>query len=501
MLPTPKLLVRSVLFAVLASGVFLGAGCIRNRTVTTSAAPTHREFREYLRLAFALGQRDPDSIDYYYGPATLVADLKNNPPSLSQIQRSAVELSREIQSQPSTDIQERSRQDFLLLQLRAIVARIDLLQGARPPFDRETEELFGIKAPAAVDQSRLRGIREELNRLLPGTGELARRYAAFESGYLIPPAKLPSVMDRAIQGCRAETLKHIDLPPNEGVRVEYVANQPWSGFSRYEGNFRSVIKINTDFPLTVDRALQLACHEGYPGHHVYNSIRELLLVRGQHMAEYMIQPTFSPQSLKSEAAATFAVELAFPASGSSSERAAFEGNVLFPLAGLDPAKAERYVRIEKLVDDLHTAEPGIARDYLDGRLEFERAGAELEKQTLMAFPESALKYINEYRSYMAAYTVGVDLVQELVDANAGLSQNDGRRWRRYFELMTSMAPLPALDQRSAGTTASSAPAESLLASSLGAAGGSAALSRRESAAGVTRRGGAASEELAREETR
>ena len=217
----------------------------------------------------------------------------------------------------------------------------------------------------------------------------------------------------------------MNLPPGESVTVEYVHGKPWSAFSRYQGNFHSLIQINADFGLTVDQVLQLACHEGYPGHHAYNSLRELQLVREHHLTEFMVQPTFSPQSLASEAAATFAVELAFP----EPERTRFERNELFPLAGLDPRNAELYGRVERLVEALHPAEPAIARDYLDGNLEFVRAAWALEAQVLMVHSEATLKYINEYRSYLTAYTLGRDMVAEAVDDQPG--RPAAARWQRF----------------------------------------------------------------------
>jgi hypothetical protein len=156
----------------------------------------------------------------------------------------------------------------------------------------------------------------------------------------------------------------------------------------------------------------------------------------------MAQPTFSPQSLASEAAATFAVEVAFP----GQERVAFERDRLFPLAGLDPQRAARYLRVEQLVDELHTAVPPIARDYLDGKLEFVRAGRALEAQALMAHSDATLKYINEYRSYMTTYTYGRDLVEAEVDRNLGSSGSDDLRWRRYLQMLTTLAPLQGVSR-------------------------------------------------------
>ncbi len=57
-----------------------------------------------------------------------------------------------------------------------------------------------------------------------------------------------------------------------------------------------VDQVNTDLPVYIDRAVDLACHEGYPGHHVYNALLEKHLVRDRGWVEFSIYPLFSPQS-------------------------------------------------------------------------------------------------------------------------------------------------------------------------------------------------------------
>ena len=92
----------------------------------------------------------------------------------------------------------------------------------------------------------------------------------------------------------------------------------------------------------------------------------------------------------------FPSKLSFP----GQERVGFERDRLFPLAGLNPQRTERYLRVEQLVDQLHQAIPPIARDFLDGKLGFVRAGWALEAPTLMAHSDATSEYMNEYRSYI-----------------------------------------------------------------------------------------------------
>src|SRR5260370_23886346 len=240
-------------------------------------------------------------------------------------------------------------------------------------------------------------------------------------------------MDRALKACRDQTLARLTLPPDEKVSIEYVRNKTWSAYSYYRGDYHSVIQINIDLPLTVDRALRLACHEGYPGHHVFNVLADQQLVRAGKRWEFSVQPTFSPQSLLSEAAATVAADLAF----SVPERIRIEQDVLFPMAGWEHAEAKRYVAVEQLVEALHPVVLTIARDYLDGKLDFVRAATALEEQALMAHTDAALRYLNEYRTHIVTYTEGKDRLAQWLDSRTAQRHNSDGRWGAFRELTTA----------------------------------------------------------------
>ncbi len=398
---------------VLIAAVCVGAGC--------RARPDDVVLR-YLQLAAALGERDPDAIDYYYGPLEWVSNARAQPPSAAEIKRSALELLTRVRAENPP------HKDFLLKQLQAIATRADLLTGAKPIFEAEARELFDLELPPEkalekhLDETRL-----EIGRLLPGPGSPAQRYAGFDGQFIIPAERLTAVMNRAMEECRERTLQRVTLPAGEAVSVEYVGNKPWNAYSFYEGKFHSRIQINTDFALTVDRALQLACHEGYPGHHVYNTLTDAQLVQREHRVELMVQPTFSPQSCSSVALATYAADVAFP----QADRLRFERDVLFPLARLDAGKAEEYILVSRLVNELESAEPAIARDYLDGRLEWVRAASALEERAFMTHTEATLKYLNEYRTYMLTYAVGKDMVKTCF---ANRPADD--RWALFEQLIT-----------------------------------------------------------------
>ena len=233
--------------------------------------------RTYVRLVLALGERDSDSLDSYHGPVAWQAEVRAERPTLPQIRAAAATLADSLKTERAAAQEDAPRRAFLIGQLEAVASRVDVLQGARHAFDEEARLLFGLdpheqggSADGPEDAGRelqSAAVRAELDRLLPGRGDLAARYAAFDRQFLVAPDRLAAVFSRAIEGCRAATRQHIALPAGERVDVDYVRDLPWSAFTRYEGRFVSRVLVNAALPLTVDRALDLACHETYPGHH------------------------------------------------------------------------------------------------------------------------------------------------------------------------------------------------------------------------------------------
>lgn len=392
----------------------------------------------------ALGERDPDSLDFYSGPAERVADIRNSPPPLTQIKRDADALSAEVSRVSTGAAADTARASALVADLSAISARVSLLTGAKQTYNEESVAFFGI-APEPLDERRMNDIRAQIAGIMGPEGRLVHRYAAFVERFVIPADRLPAVMNAALEECRSRTLAHLALPPGEVVTIEFVRDKPWSAFSRYLGNAHSRIQINTDFRFTIDQALQIACHEGYPGHHTRNTLMTSVPVaqgtqvaQGAQVAqgfslavERSVQLMFSPEALVSEASAMLAADVAF----SPDERIRVERDRLFPLAGLDPAGAEQHIAIERLVGELQSVQADVARRYVDGELEFARAVTVLEEQALVPYAEAMLKYVNEYRSYVTTYTAGRDAFATRLTACSSASAPEQTRWQCFERLM------------------------------------------------------------------
>jgi len=428
MLAVARRRIRRAAIAWVSVAVVGGAAC-RAHPAEPEPASLDAASLAYVRLVLALGDRDSDSLDGYHGPAAWQEEVRAAHRTLAEIRADAIARARALTSAPAADAETNERRAFLIRQLGAVASRVDILQGARPRFDDEARLLFGLEphdastpADAAEGGAAHAGAaRAALDRLLPGRGDLTVRYAAFDRQFLIPSDRLPGVLSRAIEGCRAVTRQRVALPDGERVQVDYVRDLPWSAFTHYEGRFVSRIRVNVALPLTVDRALDLACHEAYPGHH---TIATLLDARfGASRSEFLVQPLFSPQSALHEAAATLAPALVF----TDEARVAFERDMLFPLAGLDPSGAARHVAVGREVDRLHGVEADVARRYLDGALDFPRAAAALERDALMPSAEATLKFVNQFRSYAATYTIGRDRLAAVVRGN----------WPAYVQTVTA----------------------------------------------------------------
>jgi hypothetical protein len=408
--------------------LLLAAGAIVGRPAPP-ATPMNTIAEQYVKLVLAVGRHDADYVDAFYGPAEWKAEAARKKIALAEIDATAARLGSDIAAvREDGDELARLRREYLRRQLEALRARVRMLQGTKLTFDEESQALYDAVAPRHPD-SYFEDILKEIDRALPGTGPLIDRYDAFRQQFIVPADRLSRVFDRAIAECRSRTLAHVMLPADEHFTVEYVKNKPWSGYNWYQGNFRSLIQVNTDLPIYIDRAVDLACHEGYPGHHVYNALLEQHLVRERGWVEFTIYPLFSPQSLIAEGTANYGIEVAFP----GAERLAFERDLLFPLAGLDSSQADAYARVRTLTDRLAYAGNEAARRYVNGEIDRPAAAAWLSRYA-MSSPNAAEQrthFFDTYRSYVINYNLGKDLVKQFVESRRG------SRWDEFAKLLAS----------------------------------------------------------------
>lgn len=372
--------------------------------LSAPAADISRVADAYVKLVLAVGRHDASFVDAYYGPAEWKAEpAQGTPLPLADLLARARGLQKELEPLPTSE-----RRTFLQAQLRAVEGFLRRLSGERLSLKEEARLLYDIDLPTAT-QAQWEAAHARLERLVPGAGPLEARVSALKARFFVPGDRLPALSQAALKELRRRTAAILPLPKGEDCRLEFVTKKPWGGYNWYLGGLQSLIQVNTDLPMPLDRVLGLLAHEGYPGHHVYNSLLEQDLVKGKGWREFTVYPLNSPQSLVAEGTANAALDMVM----SHEEQRDFTLKVLAPLAGLDTKDLDRYLEVQAALGALKHVR-GVAAGFVfdQGRPEAE-ATAFLGKWALES-PERAAKsmeFARVNRAYVFTYTVGQDLVE------------------------------------------------------------------------------------------
>ena len=394
----------------------------------------------YVKLVLEIGLYRPEYVDAYYGPKEWKPDAKSKRDIdsilITSLNKKADDLLNkldELSEYSATEI-ETLRYRFLYKQLLSIKGMIAIISGAELTFEKEAQILYDADPPK-LEKEHFVEILKKLDGIVPGEGNLTHRYNSFKDQFTIPKEKLDSAFNIAMKECRQRTIEYISLPQDEKFNVEYVNDKPWGAYNWFKGNLTSVIQVNTDLPITIDRIIGLSAHEGYPGHHLFNSLLEQKLVKDRGWIEYSVYPLYSPISLIAEGTANFSEKLIFP----GSSKIKFMKNVLFPLAGLDTSLTEKYQKVIELVDQLNYAGNEAARNYLDGNWERSETLSFLMEYALHSREraEKKIDFIEFYRSYIINYNYGFDLVTKFIEQNGGTEDDLRRRWELFEQLLTT----------------------------------------------------------------
>jgi hypothetical protein len=389
-----------------------------------------KEAERYVKLALQLGEYDPDYVDAYLGPPEWAQAAKDDLKPKAELSAEITALLSSLREVSPHDPDSMNRHAALLKNVRAMDTRMRMVNGETFTFAEEARLIYDVELPE-FDLSEFARAREEIDELLPGEGDVSDRIAAFRDGLVIREEARDQVLNTAINECRRRSAQYISLPSDERFTLEYVTNQSWSGYNWYQGDNESLMQFNLDFPTKVSSAVGLGCHEGYPGHHVWNVLVENRLLGEKGWIEYYIFPLFSPAALIAEGSANYGVDLAFP----GSEKTDFEREVLFPMAGVDPDKVATLDTLNKLTKKLAFAQMATAQLYLDGTISREEAIEMRRKYGLSsrARAEQSVRFIEQYRSYVLNYSLG----QAIVKAHIEKQGDDPKtRWQAFERMLT-----------------------------------------------------------------
>lgn len=435
----PRLIRRhlhTTLFALLCS---LAAQISSAASVTAGQDTMDGIANDFVKAGLRFQNHDP--LPYVYiGPPAWRTEARTDTTTLDAQLEYLAGLSARITALPdTTDPLEARRRRDLLARIQALVTRGEIIAGTVPAsFDEETQLLFGVVAPE-YDEAHFRQLTAELDSIIPGDGPLGARISAFRKQFVIPPEKLELVIGRAMQECREKTLAHIDLPPNESVTLNITDDMPWVGFTEFRGNSQSTVHLNSSVPVHIERAIELGCHEGYPGHHVHASLIEQSVVKERGWNEYSYIALVGPSAVIAEGAASYAMEVAF----SREERVQFERDVLLPLANIDGTELDTYYHFVDLIGELNYARNEAARQYLYRGLPRDDAMRWLMEFGLETEGTAAtrLNVIDAQRSYVITYNYGREIVASYIESKPG--QSADAVWQSFIEIFTS--PLSPID--------------------------------------------------------
>lgn len=392
--------------------------------------------QDYVRLALEIGQYDESFVDAYYGPDSLrPADAPAAifpKDSLLQKISTLIQKAKTIEAESADDTLS-NRAGWIADQLKAFDRRVKIFANEFGTFDEESLDLYGTVAPI-YDSASFHQLLLRLDSILPGEGSVQDRFQSLANRFIIPKDKLDTVFQAAIAECRKRTKQYFELPAEEKFSLEFVSNKPWNGYNWYKGNYTSLIQINTDLNIFIDRAIDVGSHESYPGHHVYNMLLEKNLYHDHGRLEISMYPLFSPTSLIAEGTANYGIDVVFP----GNEKIAIAKTLLLPLAGLDTTGITQYFRALEIKGRLNYARNEAARGMLNGTMTDEEAKQWMIDYALMNEETAAksVSFIKANRTYVINYNYGMDLIKAYVENRIKSDPSPANRWRVFGELMS-----------------------------------------------------------------
>lgn len=439
---------RAVLRGLLAGGLAAGlTGCGGASVgVVDSRLSPEALAQRYIRLALELARHQPSLLDVWLGADTSVAGPRRPVATIraetsalvadltlvagAAIAAGAVHAATAPAATPPTTGATRLR--YLLGQARALDTAAARLQGESFSFAEQAQRMFGHEAPRR-DGAALDRLRQQLSEALPGAGALAGRHAAYRRAAAVPRDRVETVFRAAVDWCRQTAAAHLPLPAGEALTTRGEDTGGWAAFSRPTGPRTSELWVATGGGADAAHLLQLAAHEGTPGHHAQHVLAAAALVDGLGWTERELHPAFGPHRLYAEGAAEAGTALLLP----EDVRVRVCREILLPAGGQSPDLAAPLVRIERLAAALDLEVAYIAADYLDTPLSVEGATARLRDEALVLDPPGMLGFIEKQRTNILAYPLGRRLVTNAIGDGSPEEQ-----WVRLAAIATTLT-LPA----------------------------------------------------------
>jgi hypothetical protein len=360
------------------------------------------EAEHYILLGLRLGRHVDGLVDAYYGPAELKERVAAEP------------LAEPEALVADADALLGGLEDgWLRDQARGLRTYAGVLAGEKLSYSDEVERCYGVR-PQRVGTELYEAVHERLEELLPGSGELAKRYEGWRKAKLVPAEKVVPALRDLVAVLHVRVGELVDLPEGEGLVVEEVRDEPWWAFNYYLGGLRSRVVVNLDVPDTCDDLVELSAHEVYPGHHTEHSLKEQLFVRERGEVEESIQLVPTPAALLQEGVAETGPSIVLDDAILARIAELLRGHGLEYAfeAERDTREARRPLRRLGLDAALMIHEDGASTD--EARAHLERWGLVTREQALQS-----VRFVTDptWRAYVINYSAGGELCRAWVDGN------------------------------------------------------------------------------------
>ena len=285
-----------------AEQYLLGAGVsreqiarIRDRLVERSSGSVMDDVaREYLLIGLSLGELQDGVVDAYFGPPEVKEQALADKASAADLAKRSAALRARLD-----EVADAQRARWLDRQLIATETIARQLDGEEFPYNELVQRCFDA-TPEATPPGEYARVRADLERLLPGKGDLRERLEAHEATLTVPVDKLGPIVEWVTAQLRLAALEVFSVPDGEDLSISLVTNEPWGAYNWYDGNLHSRIEVNTDLPVRAPSLMALLAHEAYPGHHLEHTSKEQRLVREQGRYESSVQLINTPEAYISE---------------------------------------------------------------------------------------------------------------------------------------------------------------------------------------------------------
>lgn len=281
---------------------------------------------EYLRLGARFGRLDPRILHGYTGDGRLLSEVYSEPPPVA---RELAAQARRLRGLVRSGDLPTRRGEFLLGQLTALDCLGRMMAGARPSFGARLRACFQLDA-AVGDPEPYERAHAELDAILPGTGSLSRRMAAFRERDRVPRRVLPACVRALSAALRERSREVLGLPGGESVDYRFVPDPRVGGLHRYLGDGRSRVSVGLTAPHRAGNLPRLVAHESYPGHHVQHC-RQRFPQRAPERAVVLAQ---TPECVVAEGLAEQGLDAVVGSGWGGWARRVLSGTLRFPHAEL-----------------------------------------------------------------------------------------------------------------------------------------------------------------------